>query len=336
MVSQPSYDPNRLASHDFSEVRRRWERLTTDDDQPMLNRGTQQILPPGSTFKLVTAAAALENGSTQPDDKVKAGTHAVVPRHRVHAAQRERQQLRRRQDHVRAGAQRLVQRRLRRAGRQGRPGRSSPSRRPSSASAPIRSTASRRAPAASPPRAPTSRRRSSRRPASASSRSRPRPLQMAMVAGGIANDGDVMKPYIVKTVRSPNLRVLDQAEPERLGQAMSSANAAKLTQMMVSTVERGTATSAQIAGVDVGGQDRHGAVHRGPPAVRLVRGDSPRPTTRRSRSPWWSSPATPPATRSPAAAWPARSPAPSWRRCWANEPDHRSITVDQPSGRLTP
>jgi len=78
------------------------------------------------------------------------------------------------------------------------------------------------------------------------------PLQMAMVAAGIGNDGDVMRPYVVKTVRSPNLRVLDQAEPERLSQAMSAGNAAQLRDMMVSTVERGTATSARIAGVKVG------------------------------------------------------------------------------------
>jgi peptidoglycan glycosyltransferase len=77
---------------------------------------------------------------------------------------------------------------------------------------------------------------------------------MAMVAGGIGNGGDVMRPYIVKTLRAPNLRVLDETEPERLSQAMSSSNAAQLTSMMVSTVERGTATSARIAGVDVGGK----------------------------------------------------------------------------------
>ncbi|MGZ5372529.1 MAG: penicillin-binding transpeptidase domain-containing protein, partial [Aeromicrobium sp.] len=80
------------------------------------------------------------------------------------------------------------------------------------------------------------------------------PLQMAMVAGGVANDGTVMKPYIVETVRSPNLKVLYQAEPATLSQAMSSGNAKKLNQMMVSTVESGTATSARIPGIDVGGK----------------------------------------------------------------------------------
>ncbi|MGZ5422306.1 MAG: penicillin-binding transpeptidase domain-containing protein, partial [Aeromicrobium sp.] len=80
------------------------------------------------------------------------------------------------------------------------------------------------------------------------------PLQMAMVAGGVANDGTVMKPYIVETVRSPNLKVLYQAEPTTLSRAMSSGNAKKLNQMMVSTVESGTATSARIPGIDVGGK----------------------------------------------------------------------------------
>ena len=75
---------------------------------------------------------------------------------------------------------------------------------------------------------------------------------MAMVAAGIANDGSVMTPYIVKTVRSPNLHVLDQADPHQLSQAMSASNAAKLQQMMVSTAQVGTATSGRIAGVDVG------------------------------------------------------------------------------------
>jgi peptidoglycan glycosyltransferase len=78
------------------------------------------------------------------------------------------------------------------------------------------------------------------------------PLQMAMVAAGIANDGNVMKPYVVDTVRAPNLRVLDKTRPERLSEAVSSSNARKLQDMMISTVQVGTATSAQIPGVEVG------------------------------------------------------------------------------------
>jgi peptidoglycan glycosyltransferase len=73
-----------------------------------------------------------------------------------------------------------------------------------------------------------------------------------MVGAGIANDGDVMKPYVVDTVRAPNLRVLDKTQPERLSEAVSSETARKLQDMMVSTVEQGTATSAQIPGVEVG------------------------------------------------------------------------------------
>jgi peptidoglycan glycosyltransferase len=63
-----------------------------------------------------------------------------------------------------------------------------------------------------------------------------------------------MRPHVVKTLRAPNLRVLDETEPEQLSQAMSAGNAAQLTSMMVSTVEQGTATVARIPGVDVGGK----------------------------------------------------------------------------------
>ena len=77
------------------------------------------------------------------------------------------------------------------------------------------------------------------------------PLQMAMVAATIGNGGEVMRPYVVKTVRAPNLRVLDQTEPDEIGSAMTSSNASKLTDMMVSTVTKGTAGSARISGTDV-------------------------------------------------------------------------------------
>ena len=124
MVTQPSYNPNVLARHDFSAVDDDWQRLTTDKDQPMLNRGTQQILPPGSTFKLVTAAAALENLDLKPSDRVKAGSSLSFPGGITYKLTNHRQrQLRGRAHHLRAGSQHLVQRQLRLAGGQGRSGR---------------------------------------------------------------------------------------------------------------------------------------------------------------------------------------------------------------------
>ena len=74
---------------------------------------------------------------------------------------------------------------------------------------------------------------------------------MAMVAAAVGNNGNVMRPFVVKTVRAPNLRVIDETKPELLGQAMSPPNSDKLTQMLVSTVTDGTAGSARIPGVDV-------------------------------------------------------------------------------------
>src|SRR5690606_17195982 len=80
------------------------------------------------------------------------------------------------------------------------------------------------------------------------------PLQMAMVVAAIANGGDVMRPYVVDEVRAPNLSVLDRTDPQSLSKAMSTTTADELTQMMVATVEQGTAASAQIPDVEVAGK----------------------------------------------------------------------------------
>src|SRR6266498_1135755 len=74
IVANPSYDPNDLASQDPKQVRAAWDRLNSDPDKPLLSRAIDELYPPGSTFKLVTAAAALENGfgpdSTWPNPPV--------------------------------------------------------------------------------------------------------------------------------------------------------------------------------------------------------------------------------------------------------------------------
>ncbi|MDP8970886.1 MAG: penicillin-binding transpeptidase domain-containing protein, partial [Actinomycetota bacterium] len=60
--SYPSYDPNLLSSHDRDTAVAYWERTEADPTMPRLNRALRQLYPPGSTFKIVTAAAALESG----------------------------------------------------------------------------------------------------------------------------------------------------------------------------------------------------------------------------------------------------------------------------------
>ena len=62
MYSSPSYDPNLLSSHDHRAELDNWNKLLKDPSEPLKNRSSTEIFPPGSTFKLVTAAAALESG----------------------------------------------------------------------------------------------------------------------------------------------------------------------------------------------------------------------------------------------------------------------------------
>jgi penicillin-binding protein A len=64
--SNPTFDPNPLSSHDVSEIEAAWAGLRDDPNQPLLDRTRQETYPPGSTFKLIVAAAALERG-LQPD-----------------------------------------------------------------------------------------------------------------------------------------------------------------------------------------------------------------------------------------------------------------------------
>lgn len=64
MVSSPSYDPNLLATHDLEAQSQTWQRLRDDPNSPLLNRAISETYPPGSTFKVVTTAAALQRGAT--------------------------------------------------------------------------------------------------------------------------------------------------------------------------------------------------------------------------------------------------------------------------------
>lgn len=79
MVSTPSYDPNELAGHDGAATTEAWDRLSSDPDQPMLNRAISRTYPPGSTFKVVVTAAALANRVATPDDQFTAAPTITLP-----------------------------------------------------------------------------------------------------------------------------------------------------------------------------------------------------------------------------------------------------------------
>lgn len=70
-VSTPSFDPNQLSSHNAAAMDKAWKTLTDDPAQPMLNRAFNQVYPPGSVFKIITSAAALTAG-VKPDTRLPA------------------------------------------------------------------------------------------------------------------------------------------------------------------------------------------------------------------------------------------------------------------------
>jgi penicillin-binding protein A len=80
------------------------------------------------------------------------------------------------------------------------------------------------------------------------------PLQMAMITSAIANDGVLMQPYLVQLIRSPGGKVVVRHEPKEVGRVMKTSTAQVLTDMMASAVSAGTGTAAQISGVEVAGK----------------------------------------------------------------------------------
>ncbi|MGH3423150.1 MAG: peptidoglycan D,D-transpeptidase FtsI family protein [Nocardioidaceae bacterium] len=252
MANQPSYNPNRLASHNFSKVKKAWEKLQSDKDQPMINRATQQTLPPGSTFKLVTAAAAMDKLGLKPDDKVKAGPtlHFDGIDYTL-----------RNENGSTCGGDRITLEQALAvscnvsfgwlAGKVGQQALSDQAKAfgfgqdylDSLPLSPSRFTAKPGEELNDPELAQSG---------IGQYEVAVTPLQMAMVTGAIANGGDLMRPYAVSTVRSPDLKVLENTEPERLNQAMPSDAAESLKQMMVNVTTSGTGGSAAIDGVSVG------------------------------------------------------------------------------------
>ena len=111
------------------------------------------------------------------------------------------------------------------------------------------------------------------------------PLQMALVAEAIADHGTEMAPRLVSELRDPSGRVIATVDPTVYGNPISVATASALTQMMVSVVQSGTGTAAQIPGIVVAGKTGTAQTAKREPArlVRLVRAGRESPDRGRRR-----------------------------------------------------
>jgi peptidoglycan glycosyltransferase len=248
LVTSPSYDPNVLSSHDPTAIRTANKKLLADKDRPLTDRATEDVYPPGSTFKLVVAAAALEAGM-KPTDPLPCA--AVIPLPLTDKGLRNfggescpaQVTLTQALQHsyntafaslgMRLGAQKL-QDMAERFGFNARPG------------FPLRTVASVFPEGLNVPQTAQS--------AIGQFDVRATPLQMAMVGAAIANDGVLMRPYVVSQVLAPDLSVLDRTTPKEQGRVLSAGSANALTAMMAEVVRAGTGTRAQLPGVVVAGK----------------------------------------------------------------------------------
>ena len=247
---QPQLRPER---HRQPRHRRRpskaYSELANDSDRPLSNRAVREIYPPGSTFKLVTAAAALEDGQT-PDSKVAVAGPAAAAQHQHLPGQRH--QLRRHRDHHHAGAGGVLQHRV----RQPRPR----ARRRTSCGRRRRSSASTSG------TWPTSAASASQFPddldAAQTRAQRDRPVRRRgqPAADGDGDGGDRQRrgadgPVPGRQVQAPDLKPLETAQARRSCPGHDAGERQGLKQMMVGVVDqRHRPATRQIAGVEVGGK----------------------------------------------------------------------------------
>ncbi|WP_433530791.1 peptidoglycan D,D-transpeptidase FtsI family protein [Micromonospora sp. CA-263727] len=263
LVSMPSFDPNPLASHNSNEAAAAYNELEQAAGRPLRNRALAEVLPPGSTFKIVVAAAALENGIGK-NTNIPAGSSYTPPtsgQSITNAApsicpQSQVTLMRAVTESCNTGFAKLgvqlgpdvIKEKARQfgfeqddltVGRLGEGGHSVAASRTGSMENPDGGAD----------------------PAALAQSSigqrdvRMTPLEGAMIAGAVANNGSQMRPYLVRQLLAPDrTTVYDTAKPRELRRPVSSQVAADLREMMISAVENGTGRNARINGYTVGGK----------------------------------------------------------------------------------
>ena len=255
MASSPTYDPTLVEEH-FGEV----TGVRADCSRPdaLLNRATAGLYAPGSTFKVLTAAAAIDSGRFKPDSRFVDPGYCEVYGKRVNNYDTSspfgpidlRDALKYSVNSVfcnigkELGAKKLVEY-MKRFGFYSTP--------------PLETPSNERAPSGLykgtklfDPKEDTE--VDPGRFAFGQERLLVTPLQMAMLAATIANNGVVMRPYVVDRIISPSGSIVVRTAPQDLGRAVKPETARAIAEMMKEAVEGGTGTAAQISGITVGGK----------------------------------------------------------------------------------
>jgi penicillin-binding protein A len=255
MANVPTYDPN-LVEGDYGKIAQ--IKAPCRPVAPLINRATNGLYAPGSTFKIVTASAALDTGKFTPDSEFTDPGYCEVYGKRVNNYDTTRpfgkldlrDALKNSVNSVfcnigkELGSKELVAY-AKRFGFYSTP--------------PLETPSNERAPSGLydhgelfDPKEDTD--VDPGRFAFGQERLLVTPLQMAMVAAAIANDGIVMRPYVVDRVLGPKGAIVTRTRPDELGRAVKSETARSVASMMEGVVEGGTGTAAQVSGLVVGGK----------------------------------------------------------------------------------
>jgi penicillin-binding protein A len=247
MASTPSFDPNQLASHDSEDQTAAWTRFTKADPAVLPNRAISETYPPGSTFKLIDTAAALQNGFT-PDSQLTAASTITLQNTNTDlenfagtpCGSEPTASLR---DALARSCNTAFADLAAQLGEQT-----------------IRKQAEAFGVGVTPPAVPMAVAPSTLGdiPDTASLQQsaigqrdvRFTPLQNAMIVAAIANGGQVMAPYLVEQIQSPTLDVLEEAQPDRLGRAVPPDVAKTITDLMIGAENR-TQGGGKITGVQI-------------------------------------------------------------------------------------
>ena len=260
IASSPTYNPN-LVERNFQAIRR--IRANCSPPAPLLNRATQGLFVPGSIFKVITAAAALDSGKLTPESRFDDPGYCIEYGKQVfNAGNPDQGQNAYGNVSLFQALQYSINSVFCNIGKQYGAGlildyakrfgfyRDPPLETPSDERQPSGLYKNGRLFDPSNPATQVD----PGRLAFGQERLLVTPLQMAMVAAAVANDGSEMRPYVVDRIVGPDGDVIRRTKPEEYSQPIKPQTAAELTAMMEAAVTSGTGTAAQIPGVRVAGK----------------------------------------------------------------------------------